>query len=144
MTAAVRMAYNGPKDDPMLLVTAALIRRKDTILIARRKPGTSSAGLWEFPGGKVEPGESPAGGLARELREEFEIGVRVGRLAATGRGLLAEGPFELLAFEVEHLDGEFKLTSHDEVRWVRPEDLAGFELPDADREVVAQILERGR
>jgi 8-oxo-dGTP diphosphatase len=124
----------------MILVTAAVLRWEDRVLIARRKEGISGAGLWEFPGGKVEPGETPEHGLARELKEEFEIETRVGRLAATGRGVLADGPFELLAFEVEHLDGEFKPSSHDEIRWVRLGELAGYELPGADREVVSQLL----
>jgi len=124
----------------MTTVTAALLRRADRILIARRKPGLSDGGLWEFPGGKVEPGETPEMGLARELKEEFDIEARVGPLAATGRGVIDGGPFELLAFEVEHLGGEFRLRSHDEIRWIRPGDLVGYDLPAADREIVFQLL----
>lgn len=124
----------------MMQVTAALFRKNGMILIARRKSGISSAGLWEFPGGKVEPGETPATCLERELREEFDIEVRVGPLAATGRGVFREGPFELLAFEVEHRTGEFKLHSHDEIRWVRPEDLWRFDLAEADREIISRLL----
>ncbi|MCJ7589101.1 MAG: (deoxy)nucleoside triphosphate pyrophosphohydrolase [Candidatus Aminicenantes bacterium] len=124
----------------MTRVTAAIIKKGGKVLIARRKPSISSAGLWEFPGGKIEPNETPERCLERELKEEFDIKARAGRLAATGRGVLKEGPFELLAFEVEHLSGEFRLHSHDEIRWVLPEDLAGYELPPADREIVAELL----
>jgi 8-oxo-dGTP diphosphatase len=124
----------------MIRVTAAIFRKDGKVLIARRKPGISSPELWEFPGGKVEPEETPERCLERELKEEFDIKARAGRLAATGRGVIREGPFELLAFEVEHLSGEFRLHSHDEIRWVMPEDLAGYELPPADREIVAELL----
>ena len=124
----------------MTRVTAAIIKKGGKVLIARRKPGISNQGLWEFPGGKVELDETPERCLERELKEELDIKARAGRLAATGRGVLNEGPFELLAFEVEHLSGEFRLHSHDEIRWVLPEDLAGYELPPADREIVAELL----
>jgi 8-oxo-dGTP diphosphatase len=124
----------------MTRVTAAIFWKDGRVLLARRKPGISSQGLWEFPGGKIEPNETPERCLERELKEEFDIKARAGRLAATGRGVLKEGPFELLAFEVEHLSGEFRLHSHDEIRWVLPEDLAGYELPPADREIVAELL----
>jgi len=124
----------------MTRVTAAIIKKGGKVLIARRKPGISNQGLWEFPGGKVELDETPERCLERELKEELDIKARAGRLAATGRGVLKEGPFELLAFEVEHLSGEFRLHSHDEIRWVLIEDLAGYELPPADREIVAELL----
>lgn len=137
------MAYNDPKDHVMTRVTAAVLRKGGLILIARRKAGLSSGGLWEFPGGTVEPGETPERGLARELKEEFDIEARIGGLAATGRGTLPSGPFELLAYEVEHLGGEFRLRSHDEIRWVRLEDLAGYDLPAADREVAERLLGMG-
>lgn len=123
----------------MTTVTAAILRKGGLVLIARRKAGISSGGRWEFPGGKVEPDETPERGLARELKEEFDIEARVGTLAATGRGVLSGGPFELLAYEVEHLAGEFRLLAHDEIRWVRPEDLSGYDLPAADREVAERL-----
>jgi 8-oxo-dGTP diphosphatase len=121
-------------------VTAALIRNDRKLLIARRKPGSAGAGLWEFPGGKIEPGETAEACLERELREEFDIEARVGRLAASGRGVLGAEPFVLLAFEVERWTGEIKLRAHDEIRWVRLEELAGYPLPEADRQVVSRLM----
>jgi 8-oxo-dGTP diphosphatase len=117
-------------------VTAAVIEENGKVLIGRRKPGRHMGGKWEFPGGKIEPGETPEQSLARELQEELAIRVRVGELLYKtfyqGGGV----SLELLVYRVERLDGEPALIEHQELRWVRPEELMSFDLADSDRRVV--------
>jgi len=95
----------------MLRVVAGLIERDGLILIGQRPVGKSHALEWEFPGGKIETGESPREALTRELREELEIEARVGREIERyryGYGVNASGknPLELIFFEVDGFTGE--------------------------------------
>ena len=115
-------------------VTAAVIERDGFVLIARRKKSDYFGSVWEFPGGKIEPGESPEECLRRELREELGIETAIGaRLGA----FHYESEFmdiELLAYQASILSGEPVLNDHEEVRWVRFGDLpdyvfAGPDLP---------------
>ncbi|HVP18628.1 MAG TPA: (deoxy)nucleoside triphosphate pyrophosphohydrolase [Spirochaetia bacterium] len=120
-------------------VTAAVIEEEGRVLIARRKPGRHMGGKWEFPGGKIEPGETPQESLARELREELAIQARVGDFLCSA---LYEGDgvcLELLVYRVERVSGEPALIEHQDIRWVRPEELAVFDLADSDRRV-AEVL----
>jgi 8-oxo-dGTP diphosphatase len=120
-------------------VTAGIIEENGKVLIARRKPGKHMGGKWEFPGGKIEPGESPEQSLARELDEELSVRAHVGRfLCATffeGDGV----SLELLVYQVDSVEGALALREHDEIRWVRPEQLASFDLADSDRMVVEAL-----
>lgn len=117
-------------------VTAALIEREGKILVARRRPGLRSGGLWEFPGGKLEPGEEPEKGLERELEEELSVRTRVGPLVCSipfrNRGL----SIELLVYRVELLSGEPRLLDHDEIRWVEPCEMEEAAFSEPDRPVV--------
>ncbi len=120
-------------------VTAGIIERNGLVLIARRKPGKHMGGKWEFPGGKIEPGESPEQSLARELNEELSIRANVGKFLCT---TLFEGDgvsLELLVYRVDSVEGTPALLEHDEIRWVRPEQLASFDLTDSDRMVVEAL-----
>lgn len=102
------------------------------MLLARRKPGGHLGGTWEFPGGKIEPGESPEVCLARELREELGIEVWVGTHVATHTHQYDHAVIELLAYEVEYQGGEFRPVDHDALEWVRPERLLDRDLAPAD------------
>jgi 8-oxo-dGTP diphosphatase len=122
-------------------VTAGVITLKGKILIARRRVGDRFGGLWEFPGGKIDPGEKPEACLRRELREELGIETRVGDLLCSSR---VDGPHhsvELLAYAVEVVSGKPKAHEHDELRWVEPGALAGLEFPELDRPVVLLLQE---
>ena len=130
------------EDSPPLRVTAAIVLRGSQVLIAKRKAGGPLGGLWEFPGGKVEPGETPEECLARELEEELGVAAEVGRFVTSSQFTYDDREIELLAYEVELGSGPFVLTSHDEVRWVSPAELLDLELAPADVPI-AQIL-RGR
>ncbi|SVD35025.1 uncharacterized protein METZ01_LOCUS387879, partial [marine metagenome] len=83
----------------IIRVTAAILEKNRKILIAKRKTGDELfAGLWEFPGGKVEKGETPKECMARELREELDIDVEVGELITSNKHKYPHGIFELLAY----------------------------------------------
>jgi 8-oxo-dGTP diphosphatase len=120
-------------------VTAAIIEENGKVLIGRRKPGRHMGGKWEFPGGKIELGETPQDSLARELQEELAIRVSVGQFLCSA---FYEGDgvsLELLVYRVERLEGEPALIEHEELCWVRPEELTGFDLADSDRRVVQRL-----
>jgi 8-oxo-dGTP diphosphatase len=88
--------------------------------------------MWEFPGGKLEPGESPEVCLARELAEELGIKTTVGRYLGESVYDYGEKVIKLLAYQVTHVSGEFELTDHDEVRWLTGAELREVEWAPAD------------
>lgn len=124
-------------------VTAAVVERDGKVLVARRKAGLVAGGLWEFPGGKLEDGESAERGLARELEEEFGVEARVGEFLCSVPFSGSLMSFELVVFRAELLGNDFRLTDHDEIRWLAPADMdeGGFSKPD--RPVVRILAGRG-
>lgn len=119
-----------------LRVTAAVIERDGRLLVARRRPGGRHGGLWEFPGGKLEPGEEPEAGLARELAEELGVEARVGALVCS---VPFESPvlhLELLVYRAEIPSTDLRLRDHDEVRWLRAGEMEESEFSAPDRPVV--------
>jgi 8-oxo-dGTP diphosphatase len=119
-------------DNALIRVVAAILQRDGKILIARRKAGKSFAGKWEFPGGKIEPGESPEAALRRELKEEFSIEASVESYLGTSRHSYPLLTVELIAYTVRYEGGSFVLSEHDELRWVKKEDLPSFDMTEAD------------
>jgi len=102
------------------------------ILIARRKAGKSQAGLWEFPGGKIEPGESIESCIRRELMEELQIEVAIESYFGTHEHHYETANIRLIAYKVTYLRGEIRLIDHDAYRWVRREELAEIAFAPAD------------
>jgi 8-oxo-dGTP diphosphatase len=123
------------------LVTAAIITRDRKVLIARRGPGEKLAGSWEFPGGKVEDGESLQDCLVREMREELGVTVVVGEVVAETEYHYAHGAFRLVGLRTSLIDGEFKLTVHDRIEWVPTEDLLSYALLPADLPIAQRVQE---
>jgi len=123
----------------MKQVTAAVIEKDGKILLAQRRQGDALGGKWEFPGGKLEPGETPEQCLRRELREEFGVDTRIGAFVCSSKFEYKHLPVELLVYRAEHLFGEFKLNEHDRIEWVAPVDLLKYDLSGADIPV-AEIL----
>ena len=123
-------------------VIGAIIRKKGRILIGKRKGG-AFAGKWEFPGGKMEPGESPEECLARELAEELGVEARIGKLFLSTRHTYSHMAIEFVTYETEIVSGEPRLRDHHEIRWVLPEELSLYDFPEADRPVVEKLMGRG-
>ncbi|CAN5590010.1 (deoxy)nucleoside triphosphate pyrophosphohydrolase [soil metagenome] len=128
------------KDGHILVVVAvALIDRLGRVLIQRRATGKSMAGLWEFPGGKLEAGETPEVALARELGEELGIAVAPGDLAplAFASQPLADRHMLLLLYRCTCWTGEPAPLDADALLWRRPDDLADLSMLPADMPLVA-------
>ena len=125
------------KTPKMIRVTAAIIESENKILIAQRKAKDNLfGGLWEFPGGKIEDGETPKECMARELKEELEIEVEVGTLITSTKHRYPNGIFELLVYKVEHISGNFILNDHDEVKWITIDEISKFDFPPANTPII--------
>ena len=120
-------------------VAAGLIFRDGRYLIARRKVGTHLGGLWEFPGGKREPGESLEDCLHRELREELGIAVTSPVHFRTIRHDYPAKTVELHFFHCAISRGEALALDCEEVRWVMPDELPDYEFPPADRPLIEAL-----
>jgi 8-oxo-dGTP diphosphatase len=122
-------------------VVAAVLRRNGRILIAQRNRGHRFENLWEFPGGKVESAETPEEAVERELKEELGIVSRAGGFLCSSRHDYGDFAVELLAYEAYYVSGEIVLTDHQQVKWVKPRELAGYDFPEADRLIVRKLAE---
>lgn len=124
-----------------LIVVAAVVRDGDRVLACRRAPGKDAAGRWEFPGGKVESGESPEAALAREIAEELGVRIHVGALLDRTVTARAGGrAIDLACFDCR-LDGDAPVasTDHDELRWMPVERLGELDWAEADLAAVAVL-----
>lgn len=129
---------------PLVLVAAAALVRSDgRLLLAQRPVGKSMAGLWEFPGGKVEAGETPQGALARELKEELGISVRETDMTAFSFASHAYEKFFLLmpVFMVRTWEGDIDAREGQQVAWVSAEELGGYPAPAADVPLFARFID---
>ena len=127
---------------PLLLVSAvALIDADDRVLLARRPEGKPMAGLWEFPGGKLQEGETPEAALIRELAEELGIDTHESCLAPIGFASHAYYDFHLLMplFVCRVWEGTPAPREGQELAWVRPNALRDYPMPPADVPLVAQL-----
>lgn len=127
---------------PLVLVAAcALVDVDGRVLITRRPQGKSMAGLWEFPGGKVEPGERPADALIRELAEELGIEVKDACLAPLTFASHDYENFHLLMplFVCRRWSGEVRPLEGQEIAWVRPVRLGDYPMPPADIPLVPML-----
>lgn len=123
-------------------VVAGILRDRDNrILIARRNPDKTQGGKWEFPGGKVEMGELPAEALERELNEEFGIQTKTIKYLGRNEHQYEEVLVNLIAYESKLLSGELRLTDHDEIAWVRVNELIKYDLAPADIPLIRSIKE---
>jgi 8-oxo-dGTP diphosphatase len=123
----------------ILVVAAALYGRDGRILIAQRPPGKHMAGRWEFPGGKVDAGESEAVALARELREELGIEVTVSRPFMRLAHSYNDREVELSMWIVERFKGEPQSLDGQELKWVEPSRLDEEDILEADRPFVEAL-----
>ncbi|HEX8625045.1 MAG TPA: (deoxy)nucleoside triphosphate pyrophosphohydrolase [Allosphingosinicella sp.] len=127
----------------LTVVAAALVDGERRVLLQKRAAGRAMAGLWEFPGGKVERGERPEAALARELKEELGIAVEIESLAPAafasadndGRHML------LLLYLCRQWSGEPRPLDAEALKWVRPDEMAALPMPPADEPLIP-LLER--
>jgi 8-oxo-dGTP diphosphatase len=127
----------------VLTVVAGLLERDGRILACRRRSDQDHASKWEFPGGKVEPGEEPRDALVRELREELGIEATLGdEFLRYEFGYPGKKPIELVFYWVETYDGRLNNEFFAETRWVVPGDLGGLDFLEGDARVVAELASR--
>jgi len=127
--------------DILLVVACALIDADGRVLLAKRPPGRPLAGLWEFPGGKVEPGETPEAALIRELGEELGIKVPPKCLAPFTFASHSYEAFHLLMplYLCRKWEGLVKAQQGQELAWVRAKRLADYAMPPADEPLKAML-----
>lgn len=117
----------------MQIVVAAVIERGGRVLIGQRKPGKWHALKWEFPGGKVEPGESPAAALSRELAEELGISAEIGTPIADYEYQYPDrSPIRLIFFAVLRFAGEIQNREYHDLRWEKRTRLPEYDFLDGD------------
>ncbi len=125
---------------PHYTVTAAVLHRNGSVLIARRPSHGLLGGLWEFPGGKLEPGESLPQGLAREIREELGAEIEVGAPVGVYQHAFTHFRITLHAFHCRVTGGEPRPLEASELRWVPPADLARFPMGKVDRQISQELM----
>ena len=126
----------------MIAVVAAVIEDRHGFLVTRRQPGTHLAGMWEFPGGKIDPDESHDAALRRELREELGVDAAVGELVHETAHAYPDVTVALYFYRCR-LMGEPRPLLGQEMRWVARGELAALGFPPADAELIALLTRSG-
>lgn len=121
-------------------VVGAVVVDRGRILSAQRSPSMSLPGMWEFPGGKIEPGETPRDALVREMQEELLCTVEIGEEITSTRYEYDFGFVTLTTFYSTLIDGEPKLTEHSEIRWIDASKLDSVEWAPADIPAVEKVM----
>ena len=120
-------------------VVGAVFHDGERFLACRKKPGKPLEGHWEFPGGKIEPGESPEQALAREIYEELNLIAEVGQKVTTTTYEYDFATIELTTFYCTLVDGDLRLTDHDDTKWVTSTEAAHLTWAPADIPAVEAI-----
>lgn len=128
-----------PRKNHWIPVVAGFLRKDGRILIGQRPENNTLAGQWEFPGGKIELGESPEDALARELREELGIEATVGELKLACTHTYGDVGIVILFFEILFWKGEPKAKHHMMLEWIYPEELRERSIPEANRKILDRI-----
>ena len=132
-------AVHRPRGFGPIVVAAAVIIRDGRVLLTRRAEGQHLEGMWEFPGGKLEPGESPEAALVRECREECGIEVEVDEILDVTHHRYPDKEVLLLFYRCALGSGEVRNLQVADHAWVAPHELDRYPLPPADERIVARI-----
>ena len=124
----------------IIKVISGIIYKKDKVLICRRSPIESLAGMWEFPGGKHERGETHKECLQRELMEELEIEVEIGDLLTNYKYPYLENIYDLWFYSIERYTGDFKLNVHDKLKWIKPKDYIIYNFLPGDTPIFDMLI----
>ncbi len=122
-------------------IAAAIIENDDKVLIAQRAKNDSLLGKWEFPGGKVEYGETLHECLKRELLEELGIQAEVGEYFCTSTFYHKDSLFDMVVFRVPSFEGELTLHEHSAIAWVTPSELSNYDMPEPDW-LIVELLQK--
>ncbi len=127
----------------LLVVACVLVDADRRVLIAQRPPAGSMGGLWEFPGGKVEPGETPEAALIRELEEELGVSTKTACLAPLSFASHSYEKFHLLmpVYVCRKWQGTPEPREHTALKWVRPQALRDYPMPPADEPLIAALCD---
>lgn len=120
-------------------VVAGFIHKDGKILVGQRPENNSLAGQWEFPGGKIESGETPEEALARELDEELGIQAQVGDLKLACTHSYGDVGILILFYEIRYWTSEPKAKHHMMLEWIYPEELKSRNIPEANRKILDRI-----
>jgi len=123
-------------------VIAAIIIKDIKVLIAQRAEGQKLAGKWEFPGGKIEDGETPEECLKREIKEELDIDIEVGEFFGESVYHYETETIRLVAYKARLIGGQCKLKVHSRVEWVEPWELVNYDFAPADVPFVEKLREK--
>jgi len=121
-------------------VVGAMIEKEGKYLITQRPPRATLPLLWEFPGGRVEPGETDEEALARELSEEMGIAVSVGERVIHVEHAYEHYDIDFCVYRCQHTAGQIQHQRVHDHRWVRPSELDQYEFPAADEKTIAKLL----
>ena len=140
MEGSQQLANSRPQGPALRFVAAALIVRGGEVLICQRRADQPMALQWEFPGGKIEPGESPEQALVRELHEELGIDAKIGpHVTHVRHNYRHGGAVDLQFFAVREFSGDLENRIFAQVRWTRLEDLPSYDFLAADRGLIRDL-----
>lgn len=129
----------------MLKVVAALIEKDGKVLIAKRTTGNEEViGKWEFPGGKVESGETEEQAIEREIKEEFDLVIKAEKFLINNECRYPNKSIDLRLYSCKYISGEFKLHDHSEYKWVEVNDLLNYDLALADIPLTRYVIETNK
>ncbi len=140
MTGTGANAKKKIRKDRWVPVVAGFLKKDGRVLVGQRPENHSLAGQWEFPGGKIEAGETPEQALARELEEELDIDANIGELKMACTHSYGDVGILILFYEVLFWKGEPKAKHHLALEWIYPEELLDRSIPEANRKLIDQIF----
>lgn len=121
------------------VVAAIIMNEEDKILITQRNLKKAQGGLWEFPGGKIEPNETREDAIVREIKEELTIDIKVDKYIGEKVFNYPDKDINLIALKCEKISGNVQLTEHEDIKWVKKSELENFKVAPADEFIVEKV-----